>query len=121
VDIVDDSPIFSFDFLLMQQVVSNILHNAAVYTPRGTPIEIRGMKEKNTYKLEFRDHGPGVPVDPPSRVFEKFWRGDPLKPGGTGLGLAIAKGWVEAHGGTIEVLNHPDGGALFTIHLPLDT
>ena len=121
VNIADDTPILPFDFLLMQQAVSNILHNAAVYTPPGTPIEIRGIKEKDFYTLEFRDHGPGLPADPPSQVFEKFWRGDPHKPGGTGLGLAIAKGWVEAHGGSIEAHNHPDGGALFVIHLPLES
>jgi len=70
--------------------------------------------------IRVRDKGPGLPGDHPEQVLEKFWRADPHKPGGTGLGLAIAKGWVEAHGGTLLARNHPEGGAEFTIRLPVE-
>jgi signal transduction histidine kinase len=83
-------------------------------------VEITVSPEKEALVIIIRDKGPGLPDDNPDQVLEKFWRADPLKPGGTGLGLAIARGWVEAHKGTLLALNHPDGGAQFIIRLPLE-
>ena len=116
----DELPLINMDFLLMEQAVVNILHNAAVHTPPGTPVEISVQLEEEALLIRMRDKGPGLPVDHPEQVLEKFWRADPHKPGGTGLGLAIAKGWVEAHGGTLVARNHPEGGAEFTIRLPVE-
>jgi len=65
------------------------------------------------------DRGPGLPADTVERVFDKFYRAPGAAPGGTGLGLSIAKGFVEAHGGTIAAENRAEGGAVFTIRLPL--
>ena len=118
--IPDDLPPVSFDFLLMGQALVNVLHNAAVHTPPGTPVSLAVKTEPGMMVIEVRDRGPGLPAENPGRVFEKFWRADPHKAGGTGLGLAIARGWVNVHGGTITAENHPEGGALFTIKLPLE-
>jgi two-component system sensor histidine kinase KdpD len=118
--IPDRLPLVEMDYLLMEQAVTNILHNAAVHTPPDTPVEIAVLTEKETLIVSIHDKGPGLPAENPDRVLEKFWRADPLKPGGTGLGLAIARGWVEAHHGTLMALNHPDGGAQFIIRLPLE-
>jgi two-component system, OmpR family, sensor histidine kinase KdpD len=119
-NIPDELPFVDLDYLLMEQAVTNILHNATVHTPSGTPVDITVLVEKENLVLSIRDHGPGLPAENPEQVLEKFWRADPLKPGGTGLGLAIARGWVEAHRGTLTALNHPEGGAQFIIRLPLE-
>lgn len=114
-----DFPLINIDYLLMEQAISNILHNAAVHTPDGTPVEISAdSMENGNVVIRIRDWGTGLPVDNPEQVLEKFFRADPKKSGGTGLGLAIAKGWIEAHGGTLHAGNHPEGGAEFIIQLP---
>jgi len=118
--IPDHLPLVSMDYLLMEQAVANILHNAAVHTPSGTPIDIAVSTDGTTLVIGIRDHGPGLPAENPDQVLEKFWRANPHKPGGTGLGLAIAKGWVEAHGGKLQARNHPEGGAEFTIRLRME-
>ena len=65
------------------------------------------------------DHGPGIPLEAAQRVFEKFQRGDgPGRPSGTGLGLAVSRGFVEAHGGWLELAPTPGGGATFCFVLP---
>jgi two-component system sensor histidine kinase KdpD len=118
--IPDQLPLVSVDYLLIEQAIANILYNAAVHTPAGTPVDISVSVDQDTLAIEIRDHGPGLPVENPEQVFEKFWRADPHKPGGTGLGLPIAKGWVEAHGGGLEARNHPEGGAEFILRVPLE-
>jgi len=68
-----------------------------------------------------RDEGPGFPVEDLERVFQRFYRGDPARSrqtGGTGLGLALAHEIVEAHGGTVQATNHPEGGAQLSVQLP---
>jgi len=121
IDIPNDMPMIPFDFLMMEQALGNILHNVAAHTPKGTPVKLSARIEGDKFILEILDKGPGLPSPNPEIVFDKFWRSEPQKAGGTGLGLAIAKGWVEAHGGTINAKNHQDGGALFIISLPLET
>lgn len=120
-DVQDGLPLVSMDFILMEQVVVNILHNVSMHTPAAARIEISVRVEGNKVAIRIRDTGPGLPAQNPEQVFEKFWRADPQKPGGTGLGLAIAKGWVEAHGGTLNARNNPGGGAEFAIMLPVET
>ena len=72
--------------------------------------------------LEVRDHGPGVPDDVATKVFERFYRADPSRGrtggGGSGLGLAIVKAIAEAHGGSVACLTSPLGGARFVVSLP---
>lgn len=121
IDIPNDMPMIPFDFLMMEQALGNILHNVAAHTPKGTPVKLSARIDGDKFILEIVDKGPGLPSENPEIVFDKFWRSEPQKAGGTGLGLAIAKGWVEAHGGTINAQNQKNGGALFTISLPLET
>ncbi len=85
----------------------------------GTPIDISATVEDNAVCLRVTDHGGGIAPADQARVFEKFYRAPGVAAGGTGLGLSIAKGFVEAHGGTIAVANMPGGGAQFTIRLPI--
>jgi two-component system sensor histidine kinase KdpD len=104
------------DPVLVDQALANIIHNARVYTPKGTSIEISVRASQDCAYISIRDHGPGLTE--PGKVFEKFYRGSPQNPGGLGLGLSIAQGFIEAQGGHIEAANHPEGGAIFTLALP---
>jgi len=100
----------------MEQVIYNLLHNAALYTPPGTPIFINADRFVGELILVVEDDGPGIPEEEITRVFDKFYRRGRI--GGTGLGLSIVKGFVEAHNGAIELTNRASGGACFTISLP---
>ena len=105
----------------LRQVLANLLRNALVHTPAGTPIEVNATREDGIVRLEVRDHGPGLPTDDPSAIFERFWRSEGgRKQGraGAGLGLAIVAGIVDAHRGEVEAANAPDGGASFVVRLP---
>ena len=106
----------------LRQVVANLLANAAVHTPAGSPIEVRLVRQGPSAVLTVRDHGPGISEDAKGQVFERFWRQSASRgrdAGGAGLGLAIVAGVVAAHGGRARASNHPDGGAVFTIELPI--
>jgi two-component system OmpR family sensor kinase len=106
----------------LRQVVTNLLNNATVHTPAGTPIEVTLGTDDGNVNLTVRDHGPGLPDDAEEQIFERFWRQSAARgreSGGAGLGLAIVAGVVAAHGGSARASNHPDGGAVFTIELPL--
>jgi two-component system sensor histidine kinase KdpD len=112
-------PLVKLDFVLMEQALANLLVNAAIHTPAGTPIEIGAHAEGKELILEVADRGPGLPVAELERIFDLFHRTPDSRPGGAGLGLAIVKGFVEAQGGRIQAANRPGGGAMFTIHLPV--
>ncbi|HTJ00745.1 MAG TPA: ATP-binding protein [Dongiaceae bacterium] len=112
-------PLIKMDFVLMEQVLVNLLLNAVVHTPPGTAIEINARREGGQFILEVADSGPGLPPDQLERVFDLFHRAPNSKRGGTGLGLAIVKGFVEAQGGRVQAANRPSGGAIFTIQLPV--
>jgi two-component system sensor histidine kinase KdpD len=105
------------DFSLMQQALSNLLLNAAVHTPAGTPIAIEARQEDGFMEISVADRGPGLPPELLPRIFDKFFRAPTAPAGGSGLGLAIAKGFVEAQGGQITALNRPGGGAIFIIRV----
>lgn len=115
-DFAQDVPEIWVDPVLVDQALANIIHNARVYTPKGTAIEISVRASQEWAYISIRDHGPGLTE--PVKVFEKFYRGSPQNPGGLGLGLSIAQGFIEAQGGQIEAANHPEGGAIFTVTLP---
>ena len=105
----------------LRQVLANLLRNALVHTPAGTPIEVSAARDGDDVRLEVRDHGPGLPTDDPNEIFERFWRSEGgRKQGraGAGLGLAIVAGIVDAHHGRVEATNAPDGGASFVVRLP---
>ena len=107
----------------LRRIFANLLRNAIVHTPAGTPIELALEAGGAWATVGVRDHGPGLPPGDPNAVFERFWRGGSAArgrdDGGAGLGLAIVAALVNAHGGTVEASNPPDGGALFTVRLPL--
>jgi len=106
------------DFSLVQHALANLLLNAAAYTPPGTPVEVQARTVDESLVLSVADRGPGIPAEILPRLFDKFFRGPESGAGGSGLGLTIAKGFVEAHGGTITAENRPSGGAVFTLRLP---
>ena len=109
------------DDLRLRQVVTNIVRNALVHTPVGSPVEIALGLQGTAAVIEVVDHGPGIRPDHAERIFERFHRADPTRSGdqgGSGLGLSIAAAVVAAHGGRIEVGATPGGGATFRVELP---
>jgi two-component system OmpR family sensor kinase len=104
----------------LRQAVSNLLVNAIRHTPAGTPIELRLLRDGSVAVLEVRDHGPGLSDDGLQRAFDRFWRADTSRTGtGSGLGLAIVAAVAAEHGGGAAAANDPDGGAVFSLRLPL--
>jgi two-component system OmpR family sensor kinase len=106
----------------LRQVLGNLMRNAIVHTPAGTPIEITVGREPDWATLTVRDHGPGLPPGPDGQVFERFWRNEGGRArgrSGAGLGLAIVKGIVVAHHGRVHARDAPGGGAEFVVSLPL--
>jgi two-component system sensor histidine kinase KdpD len=104
----------------LEQVLQNLLDNAAKYTPPETAVEVRAFPQGKHYVIEVRDHGDGIPANKLATIFDKYAR---LKKtdsqvAGTGLGLSICKSMLQAQGGSIEATNHPDGGAQFTLTFP---
>jgi two-component system sensor histidine kinase KdpD len=112
-------PLVRMDFVLIEQVINNLLLNAAAYTPPGTPVEVKAWADADAMIISVADRGPGLPPESLPHVFDKFYRVPGAPAGGTGLGLSIVKGLVEAHGGRVEAQNRPGGGAEFLIFLPL--
>lgn len=118
--LAEDLPLVAIDSILIEQVLVNLLENAAKYTPPQTVIELTAWYEGNEVVVEIADHGPGLIPGDEERVFHKFYRAQPNSAGGVGLGLPICRAIVEAHGGRIWAMNRPDGGAAFRFTLPLD-
>ncbi|MCP5524085.1 MAG: sensor histidine kinase KdpD [Verrucomicrobiales bacterium] len=106
------------DAALTEQIVVNLLSNAAAHTPSGTPISLHACLEPAWLVLQVADRGPGLPNLDLTRLFDRFQRGANAPPGGTGLGLSLVKGFSEAQGGNVTAVNRADGGALFTVRLP---
>jgi two-component system, OmpR family, sensor kinase len=105
----------------LRQVVGNLMRNAVVHTPAGTPIEVAVTPRNEEVVLEVRDHGPGLPGTDPDALFERFWRAEKGRSrgrAGAGLGLAIVAGLVAAHDGTVTAQNAEGGGARFVVVLP---
>jgi two-component system OmpR family sensor kinase len=105
----------------LRQVLGNLLRNAFVHTPDGTPIEVSLDRQNGDVRLEVRDHGPGLPTGDADALFERFWRsegGRERGKGGAGLGLAIVAAIVDAHGGRVRATNADGGGASFVVTLP---
>jgi two-component system sensor histidine kinase KdpD len=121
-ELVADLPMLALDAVLFEQVLFNLLDNAAKYAPADTTISIRGSRERDSVVLQVLDEGGGIPPAELESVFDKFYRaqkGDHVRPG-TGLGLAISRGFVEAMHGTIIASNRTDrSGAVLTIRLPI--
>jgi two-component system, OmpR family, sensor histidine kinase KdpD len=117
-----DLPMLSLDAVLFEQVLFNLLDNAAKYAPPGSTIRIQAWRDGDVVRLQVLDEGEGIPAEDVNRIFDKFYRvrKSDSQRAGTGLGLAICRGFVEAMGGSIEVGNRGDrSGAVFTIAIPV--
>ena len=121
-DLAADLPMLRIDAVLFEQVLFNLLDNAAKYAPPGSRIDVQARPENGTVAVEIVDEGPGIPPGDLERVFDKFYRvqAQDRRRAGTGLGLAICRGFVEAQGGHIEAHNRRDrSGAVLRIRLPV--
>jgi two-component system sensor histidine kinase KdpD len=117
-----DLPLILVEATLIVQILSNLLENAAKYTPPGTTITISAAVRERTILLVVADDGPGLPPGDPERLFEKFQRGrSESNIVGVGLGLAICRAAARLHGGNIQALDNVGDGARFEITLPMDT
>lgn len=116
-DVANDLPLVDVDYVQMDQVLTNLLENAARYAPPGSSVRISAHSTDSTVTVSVTDEGPGIKPDEQATIFEPFRRA----PGSssTGIGLAICKAIVEAHGGHIAVENVLGGGARFSFTLPV--
>jgi len=122
VNIEPNLPMLRLDAVLFEQVLFNLLDNAAKYSPAGSNIEVRATRDGELVEIEVVDEGPGIPPADFERIFDKFYRvhAEDRRRAGTGLGLAICRGFVEALGGWIVARNRRDrSGALLTIRMPV--
>jgi two-component system sensor histidine kinase KdpD len=123
VDIPGDLPLLMLDGTLLEQAFSNILENAARYTPTGSLIDITARALGRRVEIRIADNGPGLPPGSETHIFEKFYRGTTSPADGrrgVGLGLTICQAILLAHGGAIRAHNRPEGGAEFVIELPCE-
>jgi two-component system sensor histidine kinase KdpD len=121
VTIPGDMPLVNLDFVLITQVLVNLLDNAIKYSTDDRPIEVSACRIGSEVQLAIADRGTGIPPEDLGYVFDKFYRVQ--RPGnisGTGLGLSICKGIVEAHGGAIRAENRPGGGVCVSVMLPIN-
>jgi signal transduction histidine kinase len=116
IDLVADPVTVTGDDHRLRQVVSNLLANAGIHTPPGTPVHVRLQAAGDRVRLEVADEGPGLEPEEVARIFERFYRGDPAR-GGSGLGLSIVAAVVEAHGGRVSVDSAPGAGTRFVVDL----
>ena len=120
VSLTPSLPLVEFDDVLIERVICNLIQNAAKYSQKNQPIEIRGFVDGNVACVEVRDHGRGFLTDQTDTLFQMFTRGNTESSvHGVGLGLAICKAIVDAHDGTIKAYNHQDGGACVSLCLPI--
>jgi two-component system sensor histidine kinase KdpD len=119
IEIPATMPLVCIDFGLMEQVLHNLLLNAVQYSPNRTEIKLQFLYDDGGLTIHVMDRGKGLSAKELNDLFNKFYRGQDAKAGGTGLGLSIVKGFTEAHGGTVKAENRRDGGAIFTIKIPV--
>ncbi|MDQ4133031.1 MAG: HAMP domain-containing histidine kinase [Actinomycetota bacterium] len=123
VEAVTDGPVMvTGDEFRLRQVVANVVGNALVHTPPGTPIEIQTRREDGAAVIDVTDHGPGMSNEVAAHAFERFYRADPARSrhrGGSGLGLSIVEATVRAHSGTTSLDTAPGEGTTVRITLPI--
>lgn len=115
----EGTPMAYVDAVLMEQLLANLVENAAKFSPPGSPIEVSARRDAEGYLVEVADRGQGFAPGDEQRVFELYYRGG-QRPDrrGTGIGLAICRSIAEAHGGRISAHNRPEGGAVVRLRLP---
>jgi signal transduction histidine kinase len=104
---------------MIERAVDNLLRNAQRFNPAGQPIEVQAMRQGERIVLSVRDHGPGVDAEHLRQLGEPFYRAPGQTAPGHGLGLAIARRAAERHGGSLMLANHPQGGFIASLELPL--
>ncbi len=120
ISIQPNIPLIQADFVLLEQVMVNLLDNALKYSESGSEIDISARYINKNIEVTVTDRGLAIPEEDLERIFDKFYRlKSPRLVSGTGLGLAICKGIIEAHGGRIWAANNPGGGVVITFILPL--
>jgi len=117
-EIPGGAALVSVDPVLLEQLLVNLLENAARHTPPGTEVVVRAEGGPGGLDLVVEDRGPGIPAGEEDRVFERFHRGGRATGQGAGLGLAIARAIAEVHGGTLRVTARDGHGASFRLLLP---
>ena len=117
---VPDAPVHvRIDVLRIEQVLNNLLSNAAKYSPEFTAIEVALEHDGTTATISVTDHGVGIHTADLARILEPFRRGENVgRIGGAGLGLSVTRRIVEAHGGRVEVRSEPGVGSAFSVRLP---
>jgi PAS domain S-box-containing protein len=128
VTIIFDAPEVGMDFLVegddarLMQVLSNLISNAAKFSPKGADIKISVVRKEEMVRISVSDQGPGIPVRSQSQIFQKFFQADgssTREKGGTGLGLSISKAIVEHHNGSIDFDTKVGKGTTFYFDLPV--
>lgn len=114
-----DMPLVYIDFGIIEQVLHNLVLNATQNSPIGSNIRLKFFYDQGFLSIQVMDRGQGFPESELALIFNKFYRGKDAKAGGTGLGLSIVKGFIESHHGTVTAENRQNGGAIFTIKLPV--
>ena len=120
INFLDEVYLAKIDYRLMEHAISNILLNAAIYTPSNTLIKINLKKTHTLFVIEIEDEGFGIPDESIAKIFDKFYRVPGSPTGGTGLGLSIVKSIVELHRGHVSVQNIVPLGACFKVELPIE-
>jgi len=118
VDLAAELPLVPLDFVLIVQVVANLLDNALKYSESLAPVQVEAQIVEDQLQVRISDRGKGIREEDLERVFDKFYRETSAGPPGAGLGLSICKGLVETHGGRIWVKRRPEGGTVATFTLP---
>jgi two-component system sensor histidine kinase KdpD len=119
--IPSDMPLVYIDFGLAEQILHNLVLNATQNAAPGTGIRLKFYFDQGALRVQVMDRGKGFPETELLSVFNKFYRGKDAKAGGTGLGLSIVKGFTEALHGTVVAENRRNGGARFTVQIPVET
>jgi len=121
VAVAPDAGMIDADPAKLHDILRNLVENAVNYSPEGANVRVDAARRAEWIDIVVSDSGPGIPPADLTRVFERFYRVDKARsrPGGTGLGLAIVRHLVELHGGAVTAENRPEGGARFTLTLPV--
>ena len=121
INISPSMPLVNSDKGMLEQILYNLINNAVLYSESNSTINISAMCHADILRIIVEDNGKGFPQEEMQNVFEKFYRLKDTKTGGTGLGLSIVKGFAEALGGSVHLENISDGGARFTVSIPVKT
>ena len=121
IDLAVDDLEVNADRARLRLILDNLLSNAVKYSPDGATITLRARRDGDDLVVEVADQGPGIPADERARIFEAFYQG-PAAAGalvrGTGIGLSVVQEFVQAHGGTVELVDGEFTGAHFRVRLP---